>query len=75
MLWNNNTIYYCNTFNHTIYCIGNNILQYIVILLEYNILFHSPGIMYGADIVPFRICYCLTKVLCDRSDYVKSSVL
>ncbi len=32
-------------------------------------------ITYSADTVPFRICYCLTEVLCDRSDYVKTSVL
>jgi hypothetical protein len=30
ILLNDNTIY-CNTFTTTIYCIGNNILQYIVI--------------------------------------------
>ncbi len=32
-------------------------------------------ITFSADTVPFRICYCITEVLYDRSDHVKASVL
>ncbi len=32
------------------------------------------SLTYSADTVPFRICYCLTEVLYDRSDHVKASV-
>ncbi len=32
-------------------------------------------ITYSADTVPFRMCYCVSEVLYDRSDHVKVSVL
>ncbi len=55
ILWNNNNLY-CNTFNHTIHCIGNNILQYIVA----NTIYCCPALMSSAAVrrVQYTVHIC-----------------